>query len=193
MSNVRYRRRSRPNPDLPKPETLWCRWGRHEFIPLAHLKEVLPEGVMCAGCQSKIAENHLGVVAMPEMSALEHRKERIRRQEEKAQREAEGRIKRADPKADGFVYYIRIDGQIKIGFTTNLKQRSRTYPPTAELVAIEAGTLLTERDRHQQFHRDLARGREWFTESEALKVHMAELQERNGVPSELMHKYRTRR
>ncbi len=192
MSNVRYRRRTVKQATREVP-TLWCRWGKHEFIPLAHLNESLPEGVMCFGCQAKIAENVQNVLPIAEISIAERRAERMRREDEKAQREAEGRVKRNDPNAPGFVYYIRIDGQIKIGFTTDLKQRSRHYPPTAELVAIEAGTTLTERDRHQQFHRDLARGREWFTESEALTTHMAELQNLNGVPTELMHQYTTRR
>ena len=30
---------------------LWCSWGKHETIPLTHVKEQFPGGTMCLHCQ----------------------------------------------------------------------------------------------------------------------------------------------
>lgn len=56
------------------------------------------------------------------------------------------------------VYYLRVDGWIKIGYTVNLAQRMRAYPPSAALLGVERGTPSLERRRHRQFCRFLARG-----------------------------------
>jgi len=102
-------------------------------------------------------------------------------------------MKRTDPDSTGIVYYMRINGQIKIGYTANLTQRSRHYPPGTELLAVEPAGPYTERDRHQQFHRDRVRGREWFEPSSELMEHIAELEKIHEVPHHLMHKYTTRK
>jgi hypothetical protein len=62
----------------------------------------------------------------------------------------------------GWVYYIELDGLIKIGFSKNVTNRMRQYAPTAKLLAAEPGTKKIERARHQHFGGHLARGREWF-------------------------------
>lgn len=188
---MRYRRRKGIEQARDYP-TAWCRWGRHEFLPLAHLKENLADGTMCFDCQMKIADNITEVIAMPEMSLAIRRREMQRRTVEQAKRKAESHVKTSAPDAPGMVYYIRINGHIKIGYTANLPQRSRNYPPDSELLAVEPGTPQTERERHQQFSRHLAKGREWFRESEEIAAHVAELQALNGVPDVLMHKYRTK-
>ncbi|MCK8477215.1 GIY-YIG nuclease family protein [Microbacterium aurugineum] len=100
-------------------------------------------------------------------------------------------LEQADEDADGWVYYMRINGRIKIGYTTNLRQRSRSYPPGTELLAVEPGTPELEKRRHDQFSRSLAQGREWFAESEALTVHIAKLAEQYATPTKAMHSYRT--
>lgn len=70
----------------------------------------------------------------------------------------------------GWVYYIELDGLIKIGFSTNVANRMRAYAPTAKLLAAEPGTKKVERARHQHFGAYLARGREWFQDVPELRT-----------------------
>lgn len=95
----------------------------------------------------------------------------------------------ADPNASGWVYYMRINARIKIGYTANLRQRSRNYPPGTELLAVEPGDSETEKRRHNQFSRSLAQGREWFAESPDLTEHIAALAAQYATPTAAMHEY----
>ncbi len=70
----------------------------------------------------------------------------------------------------GWVYYIELDGLIKIGFSTNVKNRMRAYAPTAKLLAAEPGTKKVERSRHQHFGAYRALGREWFRDTPELRT-----------------------
>lgn len=68
----------------------------------------------------------------------------------------------------GWVYYIQVGEHIKIGFARNVAKRMRAYPPNADLLAVEPGTLKVEKARHDQFHAYLDRGREWFRPADEL-------------------------
>jgi len=168
---------------------LWCSWGRHETFRHPELKEHYAAGTICIGCQVEIMGNLEKVVFMPEISEAMRRQARVLWEARRAQSVFEGSLKEKAPDSEGLVYYIRINGQVKIGYTTNLKQRSRSYPPGSELLAVEPGTPEWERQRHVQFDRFLVRGREWFMESPELQEHMAALVEEYGRPQRLMHSY----
>ena len=172
---------------------VWCFWGRHDFIPLSHVKEQFPAGTMCLECQLAIVDNVSLVVDMPQMSVAMYRQERLKREKRKREMSFDAEMKRDNPETTGIVYYMRINDQIKIGYTTNLTQRSRAYPPGTELLAVEPATPYTERDRHQQFHRYLVRGREWFSESDELMAHISELEGMYDVPRDMMHQFTTRK
>lgn len=173
-------------------ETFWCSWGGHKTVKNRVLKEQFPGGTMCEMCQFDITENLRGIIFMPEMTAALRARERayyeIDRTVKFQQRAWE--LNNPGETAAGIVYYIRMNGLVKIGFTTDLSKRSRAYPPGSELLATEPAGRYTERDRHQQFSRWLARGREWFEESDLLREHIAELVSRYGVPDGMMHKFR---
>lgn len=176
--------------DIPR---LWCSWGRHEVIPLSNLKEQFPAGTMCLQCQLAIIDNVKTVIALPEMSVAMYRRERIKREKVREAVSFERVMKTKAPESNGIVYYMRINDQIKIGYTANLTQRSRTYPPGTELLAVEPAGAYTERDRHQQFQKYRVRGREWFDPSDELMAHIADLARQYDVPTHLMHKFTTRR
>lgn len=82
----------------------------------------------------------------------------------------------------GLVYFIRSAGFIKIGFTQNLTQRFRAYPPDAELLAVYEGSTKDERVEHSRFCGDLAERREWFRESDAVAKRINEVRHREGDP-----------
>ena len=173
------------------PNELWCSWGKHRARKHEYLKEQFPAGTMCLGCQLKIVENVEAVVVMPAITEAIARRSRQRHEQKKLDARMARMLEQADNNADGWVYYMRINGRIKIGFTTNLRQRSRNYPPGTELLAVEPGTPELEKRRHGQFSRSLAQGREWFAESEALTGHIARLAKEYATPTSAMHAYST--
>lgn len=172
-------------------QQFFCTWGRHRVHGDYILNETFDHGTMCLLCQHMIVENLREVLFMPEMTAAlreqERRKFELARRERFLAKVLQQKL--PDENVTGMVYYLRINGHIKIGYTSDLRQRSRSYPPGSELLAIEPATKATERERHQDFARYLERGREWFRESEVLVEHMAALKETYGLPTWLMHKY----
>lgn len=89
----------------------------------------------------------------------------------------------------GFVYYIRIDQHIKIGYALDVAKRMRAYPPSAVLLAAHPGTKATEREMHLEFHRYLDRGREWFTQGAKLMAHIENVLAKFGDPKLLAYEY----
>ena len=79
----------------------------------------------------------------------------------------------APPRLD-VVYYIRFDDRIKIGTTTNPRQRlARLWHQ--ELLAFELGDRSVERARHERFAALRFPGTEWFRRSPELDRHVAVL------------------
>lgn len=141
---------------------MWCSFGKHRSYVLPDLVYQYAGASICIKCQLEVADNL-----------------RI-----------ESKRKQVDPGSTGLVYYMGINGQIKIGYTTNLRQRSSAYPPGTELLAVEPGTPELEKQRHNQFSRHLARGREWFADNPALTAHIDACAQAFGVPTSLMHNLR---
>lgn len=73
------------------------------------------------------------------------------------------------------VYYVRVGDLIKIGKTTQLRQRLLNYPPGSELLAVEYGSGDIEAMRLHQFRHLLAERKEWFRPGEDLLAHIATL------------------
>lgn len=115
------------------------------------------------------------------------RERRAAENETRRQAEADRIRGRRQP---GFVYYIRMNDLIKIGYAADITKRMRAYPPNAELLAAHPGTLELEREMHQNFRSHLRRGREWFAEYPALTDHIESVRARFGDVSVLAHEYR---
>lgn len=167
----------------------WCSVGKHRTEKHYYLQEEFAGGSMCMACQFKIVENLEAVLELPAVTEAMMKAARFRKIEKK-QKAIMNTMRRTQAHdGDGLVYYMRINGRIKIGYTTNLMQRSRNYPPGTELLAVEPGTRDTEARRHNQFSRSLAQGREWFAESDGIKALISELSNTYGVPTELMYRH----
>lgn len=184
----RKRTRGRKRPPM-QPWEIWCSFGKHRGSILTNLKYQFEGATICSACQMKVVENIKTVVDIPEMSEAMYIRARSRDAAARADNKLRAAREAADPDSTGHVYYMRINGRIKIGYTANLRQRSRNYPPGTELLAIEPGTRELEKRRHEQFSRSLAQGREWFAESEDLTKHIAETAAKHGVPAKVMHQY----
>ena len=72
------------------------------------------------------------------------------------------------------VYYLRYGDRIKIGTSSNPRQRIASLPHD-EVLAFERGGRLLEQRRHVQFAEHRIIGTEWFEAHEALVAHVAEL------------------
>lgn len=142
---------------------------------------------MCLGCQFKIVSNAETALPLPAVTEAIARLARQRHEQKKL--DARLQVILDEKNAEGWVYYMRINSRIKIGYTTNLRQRSRNYPPGTELLAVEPGDRHLESRRHAQFSRSLAQGREWFAESEDLAQHISALAEQYATPKNAMHNY----
>ena len=66
----------------------------------------------------------------------------------------------------GWIYYLRIDGHIKIGYASDLLSRLKQYPPTAEFIYAHRSTQQDEKNIHSMLKLRLAHGREWYAEHE---------------------------
>lgn len=78
----------------------------------------------------------------------------------------------------GTIYYLRVGDLIKIGFTSYMEDRMRSYPPNAELLAQHPGTRETERQMHHRFLHRVAKGREWFTPCDEIDLHITQVREK---------------
>lgn len=81
----------------------------------------------------------------------------------------------------GVVYYLRVGANVKIGFTTDLRQRMHGYPPDSELLACEPGDYALEQRRHRQFIHHLRVGKEWFEPSDEVMAHVAEVRKTHAL------------
>lgn len=82
----------------------------------------------------------------------------------------------------GWIYYARIDQRIKIGYSADVRERMRAYPPGAELLAVHPGTVTLEREMHARFRSALAGGREWFHPVADLLGHIDDVVAEFGLP-----------
>jgi hypothetical protein len=175
--------------DMLAATTFYCSWGRHTTRPDLVINEQLEHGTMCWECQMKVTENLRLYIPMPELTAALRETERLRMMKDRAKAKAATKIKAQAADGDGFVYYIRINGQIKIGYAADITARMRHYPPGSQLLAAEPGTMRTELERHQKFRNDLVKGREWFTETPRISSHISSLVESYGDPSALAYEF----
>jgi hypothetical protein len=182
------RTRSRATKSPDGSQEFYCSFGKHRTWLYRHIPTEFENATMCLDCQMAVVKNLSLHLDMPDMTVAIRVHECREKAAIKAATETTARI-RGGSDAQGVVYYLRINGQIKIGYSANVTQRMRNYPPGSELLAIEPGSPHLERQRHQDFNRDLVRGREWFTESPKLAAHIVETFNAYGDPSALAYKY----
>ena len=140
----------------------------------AHLVPRTSPLPVCHSCGIKIAVVHWGDASL----ALGVQREiQEKRDQARASREAAY----AD---QSLVYYVRIGEHIKIGYSTNLKQRiSQLRLQPAALLATEPGGREREKERHRQFSADrIVSNREDFTLSPRLLAHIDALLAEYGRP-----------
>lgn len=86
-------------------------------------------------------------------------------------------------KRDGHIYYVRLNGLIKAGWTRDLYDRLRHYGPDVEILAHYPATRDDETHLHRQLRPFLAKGREWYEDCKALADFVAKAVEQHGPPT----------
>lgn len=117
---------------------------------------------------------------------------RLNRQAEADARRSRQEQAVRDSKGDapGWIYYLRIDDKVKIGYTGDITQRMRAYPPGTTVLAVHPGTPRMERELHRQFAAHLVQGREWFRPATEILDHCAAVVAEHGDPSRYRYQAR---
>lgn len=108
-------------------------------------------------------------------SVIERQQARIRSAEEKAKKERLART-------DGVIYYLRLNGLIKVGWSREVGQRIASYGPQVEVLAIHPGSRHDETNLHRQLKPARAVGREWYEDGPILQRFISEVIEQHGPP-----------
>ncbi|UAJ79965.1 GIY-YIG nuclease family protein [Leifsonia sp. ZF2019] len=164
---------------VPKP---YCKICMNE---IHHLDKplIVRDYFICITCALQIHAELRYKYVMPEVTAME------RFLHQKKHGDTGWREEPTPKREPGWVYYIRMGDLIKIGYATDVAKRMRNYPPSAQLLAAHPGTIELEREMHKRFSPDLARGREWFTESSDLSAHIAQVVAQFGDQSGQSYQY----
>jgi hypothetical protein len=80
----------------------------------------------------------------------------------------------------GWIYFLKVDDAIKVGYTKNLAQRQGQYPPNAFLIWAHRGTKADEKVHHSLLHLHLKHGREWFTDCDEVHDYIKTLHSAQG-------------
>ena len=83
---------------------------------------------------------------------------------------------------EGSVYFLRVGGLIKIGWTSDLERRMREYQPDSRLLAVFPGTVKNEKALHRKFSHLMTHGREWFPIAPQIEEEIARVVAEFGPP-----------
>jgi len=83
---------------------------------------------------------------------------------------------------DGTIYFLRVGGYIKIGWTSDLAKRMRAYSPDTILLATHPGTRKDEHRLHKMFAAHRTHGREWYAMTPSIMHHIEQVASEHGTP-----------
>jgi hypothetical protein len=86
----------------------------------------------------------------------------------------------------GVVYYIQVTEHIKIGWTGDIANRMKSYPPNSRLLAAEPGTRKDEQRIHRVLAVHRAYGNEWYAPTPTVLHHIEGVKRRHGKPDQVI-------
>jgi len=166
------------------PGRVYCCWPTCSLPAMRHAEgwKLCPEHTHLAWSTVQDSKE------LPEISEWEIKREALKR-ERREKADAARAERGVQP---GFIYYLRIGDQVKIGYAADVRKRMRAYPPDAQLLAVHPGTPDLEKVMHRNFEHCLAAGREWFDPAPPLMEHIANVVSVHGSPAQHAHHYRRR-
>lgn len=159
-----------------------CRWPRCRNV------RWVSRGYAICGMHARFIYEAMKPEGPPvDLVARVRQLETIVQAKEQRIRELEG--PRPEPKptpppapTDGTVYVLRCGGFIKIGWTSDLSKRMRSYQPDSVLLATMPGTRKDENRLHKRFAHLRSHGREWYPIAPQITEYVALMVEEHGVP-----------
>lgn len=133
---------------------------------------------------------HHSVVAWQTVQRQQHRTELLaanqaiadeRAQREQQTREADKLENRLNQ--DGHIYFVRLNGLVKVGWSGDLYARLKSYGASAEILCHYPGTRQDETTLHRQLRPVLAKGREWYHDGDVIRMYIDEAIRKYGPPS----------
>lgn len=83
----------------------------------------------------------------------------------------------------GQIYFVRINGMIKVGWSSRLRSRLKSYGASAEILCHYPATRQDETLLHRQLSPYRAKGREWYEDCRLIADLVDDSIERYGKPS----------
>lgn len=83
---------------------------------------------------------------------------------------------------EGQVYFLQSDNAVKIGWTSDLEQRMKSYSPGAKILAVMPGTRKDETRLHRKFAHLRTNRREWFAYSPQVMEEVGRIVKEHGDP-----------
>lgn len=107
----------------------------------------------------------------------------LERQQAQALTEKETEQRQWLARKNGEIYYVRLNGLIKVGWSRLLDQRLRAYGPDVEVLCHYEATRDDETYLHRQLKPALAKGREWYHDGPLIRDFIAKAIDQHGPPS----------
>jgi hypothetical protein len=117
-------------------------------------------------------------------AALRARRKVIRAEweAEEARIEEDYRKRFAAGMVNGHIYFIRANGLVKVGWSSDVESRLRAYGPNIEILCLYPATRQDETTLHRQLKPSRAKGREWYADDPIIQAFVAEALEKYGPP-----------
>lgn len=112
-------------------------------------------------------------------AAQDLRNHKDARAEEKHEAEKVAHLKRVD----GDMYFVRLNGMVKVGWSRELTKRLKDYGASAEVLCHYPATRDDETTLHRQLRPALAKGREWYHDGDIIALFLAKALEQYGPPT----------
>ena len=97
----------------------------------------------------------------------------------------EKRSRPQSPNDPGFIYFLRVGGFYKIGWTSDLKRRMKSYYPDSALMCVYPGTRGEEKKLHKRWAHLVSHGREWFMLAPEITRHIEQQVKQHGEPEKV--------
>jgi hypothetical protein len=83
----------------------------------------------------------------------------------------------------GQIYFVRINGMVKVGWSSRLRSRLKSYGASAEILCHYPATRQDETLLHRQLRPYRAKGREWYEDCKLIADVIADSIVRHGKPT----------
>lgn len=84
--------------------------------------------------------------------------------------------------AEGHIYFLLSDNAVKIGWTSDLEQRMKSYSPGTKILAVMPGARKDETRLHRKFSHLRTNRREWFAYSPQVMEEVERVVREHGEP-----------